>query len=83
MDVNQGHVKNAIDYTVDGVTQETTEAVMTVRQILQGAGLDPENHYLVELRGANQIDHKNLDEQLRVHEKDQFISVFTGPTPLS
>ena len=83
MDGNQGHVKNAIDFTVDGVQQETTEAVLTVREILQHAGLDPVNHYLVELRGANQIDHKDLDEQIRIHEKEQFISVFTGPTPLS
>lgn len=83
MDASQGHVKNAIDYTVDGAPQETAEARLTVREILRRAGLDPQNHYLVELRGANQIDHKDLDEQLHIHEKEQFISVFTGPTPLS
>lgn len=82
--VSEEHVHHhVIHYTMDGVAQETTKSKLTVREILVHAGLDPANHYLVELRGSHQIDHKNLDEELHIHEKEEFISVFTGSTPLS
>lgn len=70
-------------YTVDSVPQETTEATLTVREILEHAGLDPANHYLVELQGSHQIDLKDLNQEVHIHEKEEFISVFTGPTPFS
>lgn len=82
-DVSHGHLPREIEYTVDGVEQETKTSTLTVREILSRAGLDPSNHYLVELRGKEQVDHRNLDEELLVHEKEEFISVFTGATPLS
>lgn len=82
-DVSHGHLPREVEYTVDGVEQETTTPTLTVREILEKAGLDPSNHYLVELRGKEQIDHRNLDEPLHIHEKEEFISVFTGATPLS
>jgi hypothetical protein len=75
--------RHAIHYSVDGVSQESTDARLTVREILTRAGLDPANHYLVEIKGAHQVNHTNLDEELHLHEKQEFISVFTGPTPLS
>jgi hypothetical protein len=82
--VSEEHVHHhVIRYTVDGVLQETRKSELTVREILVHAGLDPANHYLVELRGSHQIDYKNLDEEIHIHEKEEFISVFTGPTPLS
>lgn len=83
LEVPHGHTRNQIDYMVDGVPQQTTTARLTVREILSRAGLDPANHYLVELRGANQVDHRDLDEEIHIHEKEEFISVFTGTTPLS
>jgi len=81
-DPGPGHV-HAIHYFVDAEEQTTTEAILTVEQILTKAGLDPASHYLIELRGDQQIPHQNLNEQLRIHEKERFISVFSGPTPLS
>jgi hypothetical protein len=75
--------QHVIHYTVDGVAQETTEATLTVRQILERAGLDPTNHYLVEVQGSHQVDLKDLNQQVHIHEKEEFISVFTGPTPFS
>jgi hypothetical protein len=83
-EIQQPHPhKHVIHYTVDGVAQETTEATLTVREILEHAGLDPANHYLVELQGSHQIDLKDLSQEIHVHEKEEFISVFTGPTPFS
>ncbi len=75
--------RHVIHYFVDAEEQTTTDPVLTVRQILERAGLDPGTHYLIEIRGHEQIPHRDLDEKLRLHEKEKFISVFTGPTPLS
>ena len=83
-EIERMHTHNhVIHYAVDGVPQETTKATLTVREILEHAGLDPANHYLVELQGSHQIDLKNLNQEIHIHEKEEFISVFTGPTPFS
>jgi hypothetical protein len=75
---------HAVTFTVNGESVETTERELTVRQILILATLDPEIHYLVEKRGHNQeIEHRDLSEQIHVHEKQEFLAFFTGPTPVS
>lgn len=74
---------NPIEFFVDEEKVSTDDPTITVRQILSLAGLDPATHYLIEIRGSNQIPHKDLDEELRVHEKQKFLSVFSGPTPVS
>lgn len=80
-DGRNGH--NVINYSVDNEPQETEDKTLTVEQILTKATLDPATHYLIELRGDNQITHQNLTEVIKLHEKMKFISVLTGPTPLS
>lgn len=72
-----------IVYFVDNEKQETMEHLLNVSQILEKAGLDPATHYLVELRGEHQVKHTDPNEKLHVHEHEKFISVFSGPTPLS
>ena len=72
-----------IVYFVDDEKQETTNPILTVAQVLEKAGLDPKTHYLVELRGEHQIKHIDPNEKLHLHEHEKFISVFSGPTPLS
>ncbi len=72
-----------ITYYVDNEVQHTTEKELTVRQILAAAGDDPTTHYLLELRGNQQIPHKDLDELLEIHENERFAAIFTGPTPVS
>ena len=72
-----------IVYFVDGEKQETREHVLTVAQILEKAGLDPKTHYLVELHGEHQTKNLDPNEKLHLHEHEKFISVFSGPTPLS
>ena len=75
--------EKVIVYFVDNEKQETQVPILTVAQILEKAGLDPKTHYLVELRGEHQIKHVDPNEQLHLHEHEKFISVFSGPTPLS
>jgi hypothetical protein len=72
-----------ITFFVDGEKLETSHHSLTVAQILEIAGLDPKTHYLIELRGGHQVKFENLNEELHLHEDEKFISVFSGPTPLS
>lgn len=71
-------------YFVDDEQQTTTEHVLTPVQILQAAGIDPGTHYLVQLQGQHQVSYKDKpDEQIHMHEHMKFISISTGPTPVS
>ena len=71
-------------YTVDDEPQTTTEHILTARQILQNAGIDPATHYLVEIQGQHKTSYQNKpDEPIHMHEHMKFISVFSGPTPVS
>jgi hypothetical protein len=72
-----------ITYYVDNEAQHTTRKELTVRQILEAAGDDPATHYLLELRGDQQLPHKDLDEVIKLHENERFAAIFTGPTPVS
>jgi len=73
-----------IAFTVNGTPVETTEAELTVRRILELAGLDPATHYLVEKHGqGKETEHRNLEESIKVHPNQVFLAFFTGPTPVS
>ncbi|HXG60636.1 MAG TPA: hypothetical protein VNO22_04640 [Planctomycetota bacterium] len=72
------------DYTVDGEPQETSSHQLTPRQIVKNAGLDPEQRYLIEIRGKDQTSYKDkMDEPIQIHEKQKFITAFIGPVPVS
>jgi hypothetical protein len=78
------HGEPRFDYTVDGEAQSTTEHVLTPTKILQGAGIDPATHYLIEIVGNTQKSYKDKpNEAIQMHEHMKFISVATGPTPVS
>jgi hypothetical protein len=77
------HKSHVTTYFLDNEPQTTTEKSLRVSEILVKAELDAANHYLIELRGDHQIDHKDLDEEIKIHEHQKFISVFTGETPVS
>jgi hypothetical protein len=72
------------DYTVDDEPQTTTVLVMTPAQILLAAGIDPSSHYLVQLNGQNQLSFKDEPgREIHMHNHMKFISISTGPTPVS
>lgn len=76
--------KKPIDYTVDGEPQTTTEQSLTPRAILTAAGINPETHYLVEVKGNTTVSYKDKpDEALHMHQHMKFISSSMGPTPVS
>jgi hypothetical protein len=73
-----------IEFEVDGEPLETTEKTLTANQIMGFAGVDPTSHYLVELKGREQNSYQGrADEPIHIHEKQKFITVATGPTPVS
>jgi hypothetical protein len=78
---------HVIHFTMDDETQETTEMVLTPRQIMENAKpapIDPSTHYLVQIEGQHQVSYKDKpDEPIHMHEKMRFVSVSTGPTPVS
>tara|TARA_R110000787_G_scaffold209044_1_gene319103 strand:+ start:5455 stop:6084 length:630 start_codon:yes stop_codon:yes gene_type:complete len=69
---------------IDGELYEAPEKTMTPNEILALAGLAVEEHYLVELKGKHQDSFEGKgDQDVHLHEKSKFISVFTGPTTVS
>ena len=73
-----------ITFTVDGEPVTTTEDELTPNQILRLAGIDPATHYLEQIDGREHISYQGKgDELIRVHEREVFVSIPTGPTPTS
>ena len=84
LNTREDEAKHEIDYTVDDEPQSTTSKVLTPRQILTDAGIDPATHYLVQLQGQHQISYKDTpDVEIKMHEHMKFISISIGPTPVS
>ena len=76
--------KHEITFSVDDEPVETIAHELTPRAILQLAGIDPDNHYLVKIDGRHQHSYRDApDTPIEVHEHEKFISVATGPTPVS
>ena len=78
------HDPHEIEFTVDGETVTTTEHELTPVQVMQLAGVDPESHYLKEIRGHQQISYKDTpNEPIHVHNNQRFITNSLEPTPVS
>lgn len=74
----------AIEFTVDGETYPSEERELTAGNILRLAGKDPASHYLVEVRGQRERqDYKDPDQAVKLHPGSKFLTVSTGPTPVS
>jgi hypothetical protein len=72
------------DYTVDDEPQSTTSHTLTATQILVNAAIDPAVHYLVQIEGNKRISYQtDPAQEIHMHEHMKFVSVSTGPTPVS
>jgi hypothetical protein len=73
-------------YTVDDEPEASEKKLMTAREILNAAGLGPNDYYLVEVfPDQQQKSYRDLADQpieLRC-PGSKFISVFKGETPVS
>lgn len=75
---------HVITFTVDGEPVETTERELTAVEIMQLASVDPETHYLKEIRGQRQISYKDRpNEPIRIRQNQRFITNSLEPTPVS
>lgn len=78
------HAEHEIHYEVDAEDQTTTKKILTPVEILTKAGIDAATHYLVQVKGHHQESYKDTpDLQVHVHAHMKFISISTGPTPVS
>jgi hypothetical protein len=72
------------EFKVDGENYTTSEHTLTPNQLLQIAGLDVPTHYLVEIKNKKQESLKDrMNEPIQMHQHMDFLSVYTGPTPVS
>lgn len=79
-----GEQAHTFAITVDGDELSIAEHELTPRQIMKRAGIDPDTHYLVELRGDQQVSlQATPDDPIHIHEKLKLISVYSGPKPVS
>jgi len=75
---------HTIHYTVDDEPQSTHDKFLTPTQILKNAGFDPGSYYLVEILGDHDKSYKDdPNVEIRMHDHQKFLTVFTGPTPVS
>jgi hypothetical protein len=56
---------------------------LKVRELLDLVHVNPDDHYLVKLGNPENCELKDLNEVVELHDDEEFITVFTGPTPVS
>ncbi len=77
------HHPHAVHFTEDGEPLEIETDSLTMSEILALVGKQPDQWYLVEKEGREQKVFRDPEEQIAIREGAKFITVFTGPTPVS
>ena len=78
------HADPSITFTVDGEPVSTRERKLTPVQIMELGDVDPMTNYLVRVDGRHQTSYRDdPDQKIEVHEGEVFVTVPTGPTPVS
>lgn len=80
-DENGRRPEQSVTVTVDN-SPVTSPRDTTAGAVLQAAGLDPAKRRLVLVQGRHTTEYAAGDE-LSLHPNEQFITVATGPTPVS
>jgi hypothetical protein len=78
-----GHPHPAVRFKIDCEPLEVHTDHLTVKELLDLVDADPSKHYIVELGDPENIPHTNLEESIRLRDCAEFITVFTGETPVS
>jgi hypothetical protein len=77
----QPHV---IHYWVGDERQTTTKDTLTPFEIMSNAGINPNENYLVEIRGRQRVSYQDKpDDPIKMHDGQKFVVVFVGPVPVS
>jgi hypothetical protein len=73
-----------ITFSIDGVDFTTDDRRQTAAELLQLAGLSPEDHDLARLAGNSGVEHRfEDDDEIQITPRARFISIFTGSTPVA
>jgi len=71
-------------FYVDGETVTTQIQDLSQKQIMELARVNPATNYLVLVEGRHQTSYKDdPNTPIEVHENETFVTVSTGPTPVS
>lgn len=78
------HPPHTVTFIVDNEPVTTDDRTLTPVEIMGLAGVDPATHYLVQVQGRHQVSYQDKpNEQIKVHPNEVFVTVSTGPTPVS
>jgi hypothetical protein len=78
-----GNPRPAVRFKVDCEPVEVHTGHLTVKEILDLVDADPSKHYIVELGDPENIPYTDLEESIALRDCAEFITVFTGETPVS
>lgn len=70
-------------YSVNGEEESTTDAEVTVRQILEDAGFKPAEEYTLKSQDPPHDYDSNYGESVKIHPQQRFEALHKGPTPTS
>jgi hypothetical protein len=81
---NNGKKPKQISIEIDGEDFEVEDREMTVAELLSLVDLNPEDSYLIELHGEGKQDkHENGDEEIKLHNRQRFVSGDRAPAPVA
>ena len=78
----RGEPEKTVTVEVDEIPVLTPKET-TPRTLLIAAGKDPASRQLVRVKSKHQEPFTDPDQQIKVHEGEQFITTSTGNTPVS
>jgi len=71
-------------YEVDDEPQSTDQHILTPTQIMENAGTNPAENYLVQIEGKKKISYQDKpNQEIHMHENMKFVTSFTGPVTVS
>lgn len=83
--IPQADHEHKVTITINDVAHVLANDDATVRELVILAGKDPAAFYLVQIIGKKErISYKDTpDAEIELHEHAKFITVSTGPVPVS
>ncbi|MGH2554518.1 MAG: multiubiquitin domain-containing protein [Actinomycetota bacterium] len=71
-----------VTFTLDGVEYTVEDRRQPAADILRLAGLDPADYDLIRIVGQGQEKRYQDQEEVQLVPGGQYVSMFTGPTPV-
>jgi hypothetical protein len=73
-----------LHFTVDDEVTVSREHDLPPVKVMELAGVDPKDHYLIRLNGHKEESFRGkADTPFHIHQNDKFITLLMAPTPVS